>query len=176
MVFMNYKLLMKYLFVDILQYYVNVPDEWKLDALYELYCLLNLKHTVVYCNTWNKCLEITEYFRLKTSTVAAVHNDMDTSQRQQILCKFQSDMIRLLITPGLLRGEEFPEVMWVINYDFPKCSENYIRRIVGCFSRKVEVINFISPFDKIAKANFETAFNMHLKDIFDLAEGIIRPI
>jgi len=161
-----------YLFIDILQYCVDVPEEWKFDAFCELYEALNLINAVVYCNSWSKSLEIAENMRLKTCLVSAVHNDMDTHQRHLILHQFQSGTSRVLVTTGLQRGEDFSDVAWIINYDLPKSSKDYVRKIVSFFGRKVKVINFITTNDKIAQKDIETAFNVNMlnlpQDLTDL--------
>lgn len=100
--------------------------------------------------------------RFKTCTVSAVHSEMDTDQRHFILEQFRTDINRVLVTTGLLKGEDFSEVIYVINYDLPKCPKNYVRRIVGYFSRKVKVINFITLNDRTYKKNIENTFNMQM--------------
>lgn len=104
--------------------------------------------------------------------MSAVHSEMDTNQRHLILRQFRTDISRVLVTTGLLKGEDFSEVIYVINYDLPKCPKNYVRRIVGCFSRQVKVINFITPNDKSYKENIETTLNMQMlcfpQDLTDL--------
>lgn len=88
---------------------------------------------------------------------------MGIDQRQAVLQKFRSGVYKMLVTDGgFQRGEEFPEVKCVINYDLPKCAKDYVRRIVGIFNRKIKVINFITANDATAKANIETAFNVHM--------------
>lgn len=149
-------------FIDILQYYVHVPEDWKYDALCELYDALNLSHTVVYCDSWSRSLWLAEKMRLKTHAVSAVYNEMDTSQRRLILRQFRSGSSLLLVTNGLLRGEDFSDVMWVINYNLPKNPMDYVRRIVGCFSRRVKVINFITTNEIPIKENIQTAFNVNM--------------
>uniref|UniRef100_A0A2H8TEC4 RNA helicase n=2 Tax=Melanaphis sacchari TaxID=742174 RepID=A0A2H8TEC4_9HEMI len=157
---------------DISQYCVYLPEEWKFDAFCELYEVLNLTHAVVYCNTWSKALEIAENMRLKTYLVSAVHNDIDTHLRNLILHQFQCGTNRVLVTAELQRGEDFSDVSWVINYDLPKSPKDYVRKIVGCFSRRVKVINFITTDDKTTKEAIETAFNVSMlnmpQDLTDL--------
>jgi len=117
---------------------------------------------VVYCHSWYRSLEIAENMRLKTYTVSVVHNDMDISQRRLILRQFRSGNSRMLVTTGLLRGENFSDIVLVINYDLPKSPKDYVRKIVSCFSSKVKVINFITKNDITAKDIIETAFNIHM--------------
>lgn len=127
---------------------------------------------MVYCNSWNKSLGIVENMRLKTCTVSVVHNDMESNQRQLVLQQFQSGISRVLVTTGLLRGEDLFNVVWVINYDLPKSPKDYVRRIVGYFNRTVKVINFITKNDQISKENIETELNVDMlyfpKDMTDL--------
>ncbi|CAH1737211.1 uncharacterized protein LOC114126377 [Aphis gossypii] len=155
---------------DILHYYVYVPEEWKFDAFCELYEVLNLIHTVVYCNTWSKSLEVSENMRLKTYLVSAVHNEMETHQRHLLLDQFQSGINRVLITPELQRGVDFSDVSWIVNYDFPKSSKDYVRKVVGCFSRRVKVINFITTNDKTAKEAIETDFNVNMLNLSQVTD------
>lgn len=121
--------------------------------------------TVIYCNTWNVSLEVTANLRLKSCTVSAVHQEMDTSQRQLMVRQFRSGNCKILVTTELLRGEDFSEVLWVINYDLPKNPKDYVRRIVGCFDRQVKVINLITTNDTITKRNIETSFNMQMLNL-----------
>jgi len=147
-----------------------VSQDWKFDAVCELYELLCLERAVVYCNSGNTSLGIAENMRFKTYTVSAVHNEMDTRQRQLILEQFRTGTSKLLITTGLLRGEDFLDVAWVINYDLPKNPNEYVRRVVGGFKHRVKVINFITTDDTIAKKNIETAFKIQM---FYFPQGVI---
>jgi len=97
--------------------------------------------------------------------VSAVNNDMDFYQRHHILNQFKSGTSRVLVTAGLKRGEDFSDVAWVINYDLPKSSKEYVRKIVSFFGRKVKVINFITTNDKIAQKDIETTFNVNMLNL-----------
>jgi len=100
---------------------------------------------------------------------------MDTHQRHLILHQFQSGINKVLVTAELQRGEDFSDVAWVINYDLPKRPKDYVRKIVGCFNRKVKVINFITTNDKTAQKDIETAFNVNMlnlpQDLTNLCES-----
>jgi len=148
--------------IDIIQYYANVTEEWKFDAICELYEILKLTQTIVYCDSWDKSLEIAENMRFKKYSVSVVHNEMNISQRRLILRQFRCGISKVLVTTGLLRGEDFSDVVLVINYDLPKSPKEYVRKIVSCFGRQVKVINFVTKNDTTAKDNIETAFNMRM--------------
>lgn len=153
------------MFIDVLQYYVNVSEDLKFDAVCKLYEGLYLTQTIVYCNTGDKSLEISENMCLNKYMVSVIYNDMHSVQRQQILQQFRSGSFRVLVTPGLRRGEHFPDVVWVINYDFPKGPKDYIRKIMGCFGRTVKVINFITKNNIETKENIESMFNVCMKKL-----------
>lgn len=99
---------------------------------------------------------------LKTYSVSILHNEMKPSHRQLILQQFRSGISKVLVTTGLLRGENFSNVTWVINYDLPKSTKDYARRIVGYFDHTVKVINFITKKDKTTKKNIETELNINM--------------
>ena len=89
---------MLFLFIAILQYYVCLTEEWKFDVICELYDILNLMPTVVYCNTCINSEKVAKKMRLKTYTVSALNSEMGTSQRQIILRQIRSDNNRVLVT------------------------------------------------------------------------------
>jgi len=78
----------------------------------------------------------------------------------------------VLVTSELQRGEDFSDISWVINYDLPKSPKDYVRKIIGCFNRRVKVINFITTNDKTTKEVIETDFNVSMlnlsQDLTDL--------
>jgi len=71
-------------------------------------------------------------FELKRDGInaAAVHSDMISVNRNNILKRFQDGRIWVLVATDLLsRGIDFNNVNMVINYDFPKSTMDYIHRI-----------------------------------------------
>lgn len=113
---------------------------------------------------------VSENMRLKTYSLSAIHNEMETHQRHLILDQFQSGINRVLVTAELQRGEDFSQVSWIINYDFPKSPKDYVRKVVGCFSRRVKVINFITTNDKTAKEAIETDFNVNMLNLSQITD------
>jgi len=100
---------------------------------------------------------------------------MDSHKRHLILHQFRSGTNRVLVTAELQRGKDFTDVAWVINYDLPKTPKDYVRKIVGCFGRKVKVINFITTNDETVQKDIETAFNVNMlnvtQDLTNLCES-----
>lgn len=150
------------MFLGLSQYFIDISEEWKFDVVYELFDVLNLSNTVIYCNTWGKSREIVEKMHRQQPKVKAVNNDMRTEIRQVLLQQFRCGIISVLVTNGFLRGEDFSEVEWVINYDLPKSAKEYVRKIISGFGRNIKVINLITTDDIKIKNDIETAFNIHM--------------
>ena len=76
----------------------------------------------------------------------AIHGQMQTHERNDVMQRFRSGDLRVLITTDLLcRGIDVQQVSLVINYDFPREIESYLHRIGrgGRFGRKGFAINFV---------------------------------
>jgi translation initiation factor 4A len=69
-----------------------------------------------------------------------------TEERNDVMTRFRSGDVRVLITTDLLcRGIDVQQVSLVINYDFPREIESYLHRIGrgGRFGRKGYAVNFV---------------------------------
>ncbi|XP_050423891.1 probable ATP-dependent RNA helicase ddx52 isoform X2 [Adelges cooleyi] len=147
---------------DILQYYFYVPENWKFEALSELYEVLNLKNTVVYCKGYDKCRSLAEKMRMKMYKVSVVNSDMNAQQRQLILRQFCCGSSNVLITTNLIKGEDFKNVMWVINYDLPNNAKDYVQKILRHFGRKIKVINLVTEQETMSKTIIETTLKINM--------------
>jgi superfamily II DNA/RNA helicase len=61
---------------------------------------------------------------------AALHGNMNQSQRNRTLAKLRSGAVRILVaTDVAARGIDVASISHVINYDLPKVAEDYVHRI-----------------------------------------------
>ncbi len=61
---------------------------------------------------------------------AALHGNMNQSQRNRTLAKLRSGAVRILVaTDVAARGLDVASISHVINYDLPKVAEDYVHRI-----------------------------------------------
>ncbi|WP_222165087.1 DEAD/DEAH box helicase [Edaphocola aurantiacus] len=68
-----------------------------------------------------------ERVEIKTLTM---HSGKDQKERAEIMDAFKSGEVKLLITTDLnARGVDIPNVDYVVNYDLPDESENYVHRV-----------------------------------------------
>lgn len=133
------------------QFYVDVENNFKFDILYDLYSIISVTQTIIYCNSRNMVNNLQDKFKQNNFPVICIHSDMNIQERKKILSEFKEGKYRILITTDLLaRGIDIQQVSLIINYDIPKDKENYIHRIgrSGRFGRKGLAINFVSKNDK----------------------------
>lgn len=135
----------------IIQYYVHLDEQYKLDTLIDLYKFISVGQAIIYCNTKNKADELKLSLVDKSFSVSMLHGDMIQKEREDIMKQFRSGSTRILITTDILsRGIDIQQVSLVINYDMPKYPQTYIHRIgrSGRFGRKGVAINFVTKKEK----------------------------
>jgi superfamily II DNA/RNA helicase len=81
---------------------------------------------------------------------AALHGDMNQSQRNRTIAKMRSGNVRVLVaTDVAARGIDVKTISHVINYDLPKMAEDYVHRIgrTGRAGANGIAISFAAPDD-----------------------------
>uniref|UniRef100_A0AC35UIH7 RNA helicase n=1 Tax=Rhabditophanes sp. KR3021 TaxID=114890 RepID=A0AC35UIH7_9BILA len=151
------------------QFFINVENEnFKFDTLCDLYDLVSITQSVIFCNTRRKVEELASQMTEKSFTVSFMHGDMDQNERNIIMREFRSGSSRVLITTDLLaRGIDVQQVSLVINYDLPVKRENYVHRIgrTGRFGRKGVAINFVSDIDARQLKDIEKFYSTKIDEM-----------
>ena len=133
------------------QFYVAIEkDEWKLDALCDVYETFTITQAIIYCNTRRKDDFLKDQLSKRDFTVSTTHAELDQMEREPVMREFRSGSSRVIISTDLLaRGIDVQQVSLVINFDLPSNFENYLHRIgrSGRFGRKVVAINFVTNND-----------------------------
>ena len=128
------------------QYYIYMErDYYKFDALCDLYSSFSISQSILYCNSKRTVEFLQSKLTENNFSNAYIHGDMTLAQRKDIMVRFRTGEIRMLISTDLLcRGIDVQQVSLVINYEVPYRIENYIHRIgrSGRFGRKGIAINF----------------------------------
>ncbi len=81
----------------------------------------------------------------------AIHGDKDQRNRSAIMDRFKSGANKVLIATDVsARGIDIPNVEYVVNYDLPEISENYVHRVgrTGRANNKGTAISFCSSDEK----------------------------
>ncbi|MEM7070320.1 MAG: DEAD/DEAH box helicase [Pseudomonadota bacterium] len=84
-------------------------------------------------------------------SVDAIHGDLRQSKRDRVMMAFRNKKYRILVATDVAsRGLDISHIEHVINYDLPRCADDYIHRI-GRTARagaKGMALNFITPSDQ----------------------------
>ena len=133
------------------QYYINIDEQSKIEALMDLYKFISIGQAIVYCNKKYKADELKQLLENNNYSVSILHGDMIQKEREGIMDEFRKGKTRILITTDILsRGIDVQQVSLVINYDMPKYPQTYIHRIgrSGRYGRKGSAINFVTKKEK----------------------------
>jgi translation initiation factor 4A len=145
------------------QFYIPVDkEEWKLEALCDIFRSIRVEQSIIYVNSRKKVEWLSSNMISREFPVTYIHGEMDQSERSETMKKFRSGETRFLITTDLLaRGIDIKKVNFVINYDLPQNKENYIHRIgrSGRFGNKGVAINFLSRLDIDTLREIEAYYN-----------------
>ena len=161
------------------QYYVKLPrEEWKFDALCDIYKQLNVNQALIYCNKRQRAEWLAEKMTQEGFPLNYIHGDMDVEERRNRMEGFRTGTVRVLISTDLLaRGIDVQQVSLVINFELPIQRENYIHRIgrSGRFGRKGTAINLIGPDeDKVLKEienHYQTQIDALPEDLANLIKA-----
>ena len=85
---------------------------------------------MVFVNTKREAERIQDFCQANDIDAMAISGDVPQKKRQSMLKRFQSGELAVLIgTDVASRGLHIPDVQYVINYDLPQDSEDYVHRI-----------------------------------------------
>lgn len=80
-----------------------------------------------------------------------IHSDKDQKERFSVMKQFRNGQVLLLIATDVsARGIDIPDVDFVVNYDLPEQTENYVHRVgrTGRGTKKGKAVSFCSAEEK----------------------------
>ncbi|MGR3803557.1 DEAD/DEAH box helicase [Marinibacterium profundimaris] len=87
-------------------------------------------NAIVFCNRKSDVDIVAKSLKKYGYDAAAIHGDLDQSQRTKTLEQFRDKTLRFLIASDVAaRGLDIPSVSHVFNFDVPSHSEDYVHRI-----------------------------------------------
>ena len=87
-----------------------------------------------------------------------IHSDIDQKERERTMQSFRYGDLKVLIATDVsARGIDIPNVDFVVNYDLPETSENYVHRVgrTGRGTQKGQAVSFCSSEEKQQLAEIE---------------------
>jgi translation initiation factor 4A len=160
------------------QFFIDTEvEDYKFDALLDLYSIINASQAIIYCNTIRKVDWLAKNLLEKDFPIAYIHGKLSQEERNNVVRDFRIGKTRLLLTTDLLaRGIDIQQVSLVINYDLPSNKDNYIHRIgrSGRFGRKGVAINLVKMNDEGEIQTFENLKKYFHTDIEEMPENISK--
>ena len=123
-------------------------------------------YAIVFCRTRMETRDVAEMFMADGYNADALHGDLSQAQRDQVMARFRSKQIQMLIaTDVAARGLDVTELSHVINYSMPDDPEVYIHRSgrtgrAGKSGISVTIINMketgrLKQIEKLSRKKFE---------------------
>lgn len=89
---------------------------------------------IVFVETKKKVEDVLKLIRRENFAALSIHGDKSQMERDSVLNDFRTGKSSILIaTDVAARGLDVEDVKYVINYDYPNSSEDYIHRIGNFF-------------------------------------------
>ncbi|XP_061892765.1 probable ATP-dependent RNA helicase DDX17 isoform X1 [Entelurus aequoreus] len=86
--------------------------------------------TIIFVETKKRCDDLTRRMRRDGWPAMCIHGDKSQPERDWVLSEFRSGKAPILIATDVAsRGLDVEDIKFVINYDYPNSSEDYIHRI-----------------------------------------------
>jgi len=112
------------------QYYFEIKESSKTEALARLLDLHNIKLALVFCNTKSGVDILVENLKTRGYFAEGLHGDMNQRQREKIMNGFKTGIIEVLVATDVAgRGIDVNNIEAVFNFDLPQDEEDYIHRI-----------------------------------------------
>ena len=88
------------------------------------------KSILIFSSTKKKLNEIVHGLRSKNYVVEGISSDLEQNEREDMLLKFRSRRIRVLVATDILsRGIDIKDINLVINFDVPSDADDYVHRV-----------------------------------------------
>ena len=146
----------------ITQYAFKTNSKHKFDDLCKLFEVYDIKSALIFCNTKRGVDFVFKNLRKNGYSSEALHGDMTQKTRDKVMNKFRNGNISYLTATDVAsRGLDISNLDFIINYDVPHNSDDYIHRI-GRTARAGKsgfAFTLVSPQDEYAFANIKNARN-----------------
>ncbi|MBS0296188.1 MAG: DEAD/DEAH box helicase [Proteobacteria bacterium] len=138
---------------NIKQHLVRIPSsdpKAKRTALRTLMERPDVRNGIVFCNRKTEVDIVAKSLQKHGLDAAAIHGDLDQTQRMRTLDNFRKGTLRFLVASDVAaRGLDIPDVSHVFNYDVPHHADDYVHRIgrTGRAGKTGETFMLVTPAD-----------------------------
>ena len=129
------------------QSYITVDKENKFELLLRLIDREQPRQCIIFCERKIGAHRIYTKLCAERKRVAAMHGDLEQSQRERIMKAFREGKICYLVATDVVgRGIDVTDISHIINFDLPLDPENYVHRIgrTGRMGKDGVAISFVT--------------------------------
>ena len=102
----------------------------KLRILESMFKQKEPKRVIIFAGSKLKVKDIAIALKRKGYNCEAMHSDLDQSQRDDVMYRFKSQQVDILIATDIVsRGIDIDDIQLVVNFDVPHDAEDYVHRI-----------------------------------------------
>lgn len=108
---------------------IVAPTDNKLNALLNTLCFLGEQPGIIFCNLKETIYQVSEFLENKNIDHGCFHGDMEQKDRERSLIKFRNGTHRIIVATDLAaRGLDIPELKFIIHYQVPNRSHEFVHR------------------------------------------------
>lgn len=130
--------------------------------------------TIIFASSKLKVKDLAYTLKRKKLKVAAMHSDLEQSEREAVMLDFKNNKIDILVATDIVsRGIDIDQIGLVINYDVPHDPEDYIHRIgrTARASATGKAITFISEKEQGKFSRIEKLIEREVEKV-ELPQGL----
>lgn len=153
--------------------YVCYEDQ-KMGIIKDIFKHGDLKRVIIFSGKKQKVKMINHALQKINVNCGEMHSDLDQAQRDDIMYKFKSGQIDVLVATDIVaRGIDIDDIAMVINFDVPRDAEDYVHRIgrTARADRDGVAITFINEDDIVYFKQIEKLLKKEIEKVA-LPEGL----
>lgn len=135
------------------------------------------ERVIVFASSKAKVKELHLQLLRKGFNAAAMHSDLEQTERDKVMLDFKARRIGVLVATDIVaRGIDIDDIEMVINYDAPRDAEEYVHRIgrTARAGKAGKAITLIGERDGLALKNIEKLMELTIPRL-ELPEGLKAP-
>ena len=153
---------------NIKQFYINVTENQKTDALTKLLEMETAtgEAVLIFHRTKVGADSLTNKLQARGYAAEAMHGDLSQAQREALIKRLRDGRVEIVVaTDVAARGLDVERISSVINYDMPGDTESYVHRIgrTGRAGRDGTAVLFVTPRQQRMKRDIEIYTKQEIK-------------
>lgn len=148
------------------QFYYEVDQSDKFQLLEDIFYAKRPDSAMIFCSTRNTVEEVFNKMKDIKLPAKCFHGGMLQEDRIDVMNRFKRGEFPFLVCTDIAaRGIDVDNIDYVINYDIPVETENYIHRIgrTGRFGKTGTAVSFITKYEHKFLESIEDKFNFNIK-------------